>query len=91
MYKVVKSFTDLLDDNHVYLAGGEFPRKGANPSAERIDELSSKFNKRGEILIEAVVEENAEQNGNDDEAPIPEADEQKVEEPKSKPKRKKKE
>lgn len=54
MYKVVKDFTDLTDNNHVYLAGDTYPRKGAKPDAKRVDELSSKFNKRGEILIEAV-------------------------------------
>lgn len=54
MYKVVKDFTDLTDNNHVYLAGDTYPRKGAKPDAKRVDELSSKFNKRGEVLIEAV-------------------------------------
>ena len=59
MYKVVKDFTDLNDNNHVYLAGDEYPRKGVKPSAKRIDELCSKFNKRGEVLIEEVVEKEA--------------------------------
>lgn len=54
MYKVVLSFTDLQDGNHIYLVGDEFPRKGANPDKKRIEELSTKFNKRGEVLIEAV-------------------------------------
>lgn len=60
MYKVVKAFTDLNDNNHVYLAGDEYPRKDVKPSAKRIDELCSKFNKRGEVLIEEVVEKKAE-------------------------------
>ena len=55
MYRVVKDFTDLKDGNHVYHAGDEYPRMGAKPNEKRIDELCSKFNKRGEILIEAVV------------------------------------
>lgn len=54
MYKVVIDFTDLQDDNHVYLAGEEYPRKGAKPTKKRIKELSTKDNKRGEALIEAV-------------------------------------
>jgi hypothetical protein len=56
MYKVVKDFTDLQDNNYVYHAGDEYPRVGAKPDAKRIDELGSKFNKRGEVLIEAVSE-----------------------------------
>ena len=54
MYKVVIDFTDLQDDNHVYLAGDDYPRKGAEPSQKRIKELSSDNNKRGVALIEAV-------------------------------------
>lgn len=60
MYKVVKDFTDLNDNNHVYLAGDKYPRKGVKPSAKRIGELCSKLNKRGEVLIEEVVEKKAE-------------------------------
>lgn len=54
MYKVIKDFTDLTDNNHVYLAGDEFPRKGADVSEKRVAELASADNKRGEVLIEAV-------------------------------------
>ena len=54
MYRVVKDFTDLKDNNHVYLAGDTFPRKGAKVSGERVAELASRDNKRGVVLIEAV-------------------------------------
>lgn len=54
MYKVVLSFTDLQDDNHVYLVGDSFPRKGVEISDKRIAELSSNKNKRGIALIEKV-------------------------------------
>ena len=54
MYKVVKAFTDLQDNNHVYLAGDKFPREGAKVSDERAAELASDKNARGEALIEAV-------------------------------------
>lgn len=54
MYKVLKAFTDLKDGNHVYLAGDAFPRKGVEASDERIAELASADNKRGEPLIKAV-------------------------------------
>ena len=54
MYTVVKDFTDLKDNNHVYRAGDKFPRKGARVSDERVAELASSDNKRGEVLIKAV-------------------------------------
>lgn len=54
MYKVVEAFTDLKDNNHVYLAGDDFPRKGAKVSEERVAELASADNKRGRVLIKAV-------------------------------------
>ena len=55
-YKVVKRFADLQDNEHVYLAGDVFPRKGVEVSEERIAELSSVFNRLGEVLIKAVEE-----------------------------------
>ena len=54
MYKVIKAFTDLQDDGFVYLSGEEYPRKGANPSKERIDELSGDKNRLGYPLIALV-------------------------------------
>ena len=54
MYKVIKDFTDLKDNNHVYLAGDEYPRKGVDVDNARALELSTDVNKRGEALIEAV-------------------------------------
>jgi hypothetical protein len=54
IYKVIKNFADLQDNNHVYFAGDEFPRKGVEVSDERIAELASVSNKRREVLIEAV-------------------------------------
>ena len=56
MYKVVKSFNDLQDNNHAYNVGDVFPRKGVKASDERIAELAGKSNKRGMVLIEAVKE-----------------------------------
>lgn len=52
-YKVIKAFTDLNDENHVYHAGDEFPRKG-RVAKKRVEELSSDENKRGEPLIEVI-------------------------------------
>lgn len=61
-YIVVKDFSDIQDDLHVYHAGDTFPRMGLEVSDERVAELASKSNKRGEILIKAIdVERKASQ------------------------------
>lgn len=52
-YKVIKAFTDLQDDNHVYRVGDKFPRSG-RAKKERIEELSSSDNAQGEPVIEEV-------------------------------------
>ena len=56
MYKVIKSFTDLQDNNHAYYVGDAFPHNGVEVGAERIAELSSYKNLQGVPLIEEVVE-----------------------------------
>lgn len=57
MYKVLKAFKDLKDDNYRYEVGDTYPRTGAKPSAKRIAELSSDTNKLGTPLIEEIKEE----------------------------------
>ena len=57
MYKVIKYFTDLQDDNHAYNPGDVFPRDGVEVSEARIKELSSDKNKRKMPLIEEVKED----------------------------------
>ena len=54
IYKVIKGFADLQDNEHVYLTGDTFPREGLEVSDERIAELSTTANRRREVLIEAV-------------------------------------
>lgn len=54
MYKVLKFFQDLQDNNHVYNTGDVFPREGMEVSDERIAELASKQNKQGVPLIAEV-------------------------------------
>ncbi|MGF9909404.1 hypothetical protein [Brevibacillus porteri] len=49
-YVVIKDFKDLQDENHIYREGDKYPRKG-RAKKERIDELLSSDNKRGEPLI----------------------------------------
>lgn len=54
MYKVIKAFADLQDNNHFYKVGDVYPRKGNEASAERIAELSGNANLQGKPLIEEV-------------------------------------
>ena len=56
MYKVIKSFTDLQDNNYAYYVGDTFPHNGVEVCAERIAELASDKNRRGVPLIEEVEE-----------------------------------
>ena len=56
MYKVIKYFTDLQDNNYAYYVGDTFPRNGIEAGAERIAELSSDKNLQGVPLIEEVTE-----------------------------------
>ena len=56
MYKVIKSFTDLQDNNYAYYVGDTFPRNGVEVGAERVAELSSDKNLQGVPLIEEIVE-----------------------------------
>ena len=57
MYKVIKYFRDLQDNNHAYHAGDSFPRNGKAVSDDRLKELSSDANRRHTALIEWVDDE----------------------------------
>lgn len=51
-YVVLHDFKDLKDKGYVYFQGDLYPRdSNGNVSKKRIDELSSKNNKRGKVLI----------------------------------------
>ena len=54
MYIVTRNFVDLADGNHRYKLGDEYPRKGANPSEERIENLLKGNNQAGLKLIKEV-------------------------------------
>ena len=56
MYKVIKSFTDLQDNNYAYSVGDTFPHDGVDVDAERIAELASDKNRLGVPLIEEIAE-----------------------------------
>ena len=54
MYKVIKHFTDLQDNNFAYNVGDEYPRKGMSVLPSRIKELASDKNRQGCPLIEEI-------------------------------------
>lgn len=54
MYKVIKHFTDLQDNNFAYQVGDEYPRKGMSVLPSRIKELASDENRQGCPLIEEI-------------------------------------
>ena len=56
MYKVIKFFTDLEDNDHPYTVGSTFPRKGMSVMPSRLRELSGSDNRQGVPLIEEVTE-----------------------------------
>lgn len=56
MYKVVKSFTDMQDDNFPYKVGDIYPRSGMNVLPSRIKELAGSKNRQGCPLIEEIPE-----------------------------------
>ena len=56
MYKVIKRFRDLQDNNHAYSVGDTFPHNGVEVDAERIAELASNKNRLGVPLIEEIAE-----------------------------------
>lgn len=57
MYKVIKYFTDLQDNNHAYNVGDTFPRAGVEVKAKRLAELAGHNNKQGVPLIQKVEDE----------------------------------
>lgn len=57
-YVVIKKFTDK-EDKHQYAVGDRYPFRGF-AKKERIEELSTKKNARGMVLIEAKAEAKAE-------------------------------
>ena len=56
MYRVIKHFVDLQDNNYKYDVGDTYPRKGLNVLQSRINELASNKNIQGVPLIEEIPE-----------------------------------
>ena len=57
MYKVIKSFCDMQDNNYLYKENDIFPRKDFDVLPSRIKELSTSKNRRGMPLIKEIEEE----------------------------------
>ena len=68
MYRVIKHFVDLHDNDHSYEEGDIFPREGVTVLKERIAELAGSDNKQHTPLIELVEEASDE---NSEEANVP--------------------
>ena len=68
-YVVIKKFTHK-EDKHKYAVGDRYPYRGF-AKKERLDELSTKNNLRGTILIEAKKPEKAEKAEKSDEVEKP--------------------
>ena len=66
-YIVVKKFTDK-DDKHIYAVGDRYPYRGF-AKKERLEELSSKNNKRGIPLIKAKEAKKAESEEQEKKSP----------------------
>ena len=56
MYRVIKHFVDLQDNNHRYDIGDTYPRNGLNVLQSRINELASNKNLQRTPLIEEIPE-----------------------------------
>lgn len=66
IYKVIRFFTDRLDNEYAYNVGDTYPHAGKSVSKERIEELASSKNKQGRPLIEAVEEPETDNSEEDD-------------------------
>lgn len=51
MYKVIKFFTDLQDNEYPYNVGDIFPRSGVSVADARLAELAGSDNRQGTPLI----------------------------------------
>lgn len=71
MYRVIKHFVDLHDNDHSYEEGDIFPREGVSVLKERIAELAGSDNKQHTPLIELVEEAESPNENSGEEADIP--------------------
>ena len=57
MFKVIKEFRDLQDNDYIYEVNDIYPHDNREVSAERIEELAGKKNKIGKSLIQKLKDE----------------------------------
>ncbi len=87
MYRVIKYFRDLKDNNHAYHVGDEYPHGGMAVSENRLLELSTDKNRRHVPLIAKVEVEPVQIEPDESFMNPPEKTEEAVEAPKPKKKR----
>ena len=58
MFRVIKTFSDLADHNHIYKVGDVYPRNGVEPDENRIAFLLSNTNLLNAPVIEQVLQQN---------------------------------
>lgn len=75
-YVALSFFADLQDNGYEYNVGDAFPREGLSVSPERILELSSEANLRGEPVIGMSMPPVDEKPKEEDERPQEEASEE---------------
>lgn len=57
-FVVIKPFTDLQDEKHVYSAGDFYPREGTELNEIRAEDLANGHNVRNEqLIVEVMVKE----------------------------------
>lgn len=86
MYKVIRYFIDLEDNNHAYHVGDTFPRDGKKVSVERINALLSGDNKRKAKMIveDTTAVSEPKEEAQEEPREEPQEEPQTVEEPKKK-------
>lgn len=57
MFKVIKEFRDLQDNDYIYEVNDIYPHDNREVPAERIEELAGKKNKIGRRLIQKLKDE----------------------------------
>ena len=57
MFKVIKEFRDLQDNDYIYEVNDIYPHDNREIPVERIEELASKKNKIGRRLIQKLKDE----------------------------------
>jgi hypothetical protein len=56
MYRVIRAFRDLKNNEHYYAVGDTYPVAGYKPANARIDELVKGTNANGHVYLEKIEE-----------------------------------